>query len=240
MKRKLLICMLLVALSSVSVIGCTSDKSKTKSDISKDQETMSSSEANEENKEDTNDDNNVNEISGQSTSSDTSNSSTSSTVNSTSNAGKDKSSGSTSGNSSSTSSSSKETSTNASNSAKSKKGSGTTKAQYEQKLKEIESNQTAFQSANTTLEMRQAANEEYKKYDKVLNEIYADLKSQLSSEEMSKLQKEETAWINTRDAKAEKDASKYEGGTLQPVEHITSLSNSTRDRCYELLEKYMK
>ena len=116
------------------------------------------------------------------------------------------------------------------------------KQQYKTKLDNIE---IALQSlkekdAGTTLEMRQAAGERFKQWDAALNEIYNVLKGQLSPSDMKKLQSEEIQWLSNRDSKAKKESLEMEGGTLEPLIYTSSLQDTTRKRCYELVEKYMK
>ena len=81
-----------------------------------------------------------------------------------------------------------------------------------------------------TLAMRSYAQKEYDMYDKELNDIYALLKKELSPEVMKSLQAEEIKWIEQKEAKAKKEASQYEGGTLAPVVYISSLYESTKER----------
>ena len=94
--------------------------------------------------------------------------------------------------------------------------------------------------AGNTVEMTGAANQEYERWDAALNEIYGVLKSQLSKTEMSKLEKEEVQWIKDKQAKAEASASEWEGGTGASFAFASSLASTTKDRCYELVNKYMK
>jgi uncharacterized protein YecT (DUF1311 family) len=79
----------------------------------------------------------------------------------------------------------------------------------------------------------------YEKYDDALNEIYALLKKELSPEVMKELQAEQLKWIEQKEAKAEKERLKYEGGTFENVAWYISLYESTKDRCYELVNEYM-
>jgi uncharacterized protein YecT (DUF1311 family) len=57
---------------------------------------------------------------------------------------------------------------------------------------------------------------------------------------MKKLQSEEIQWITNRDAKAKEESSKYKGGTMEPLVYSISLVEITKERCYELVEKYMQ
>ncbi|MBV7276396.1 DUF1311 domain-containing protein [Clostridium sp. PL3] len=117
------------------------------------------------------------------------------------------------------------------------------KQEYKTKLDNIEISLKALEqkeASGTTYDMRSAANERYKKWDAALNEIYGVLKGQLSATDMKKLQSEEIKWISDRDAKAKKEASEMKGGTMEPVLYIRSLADTTKARCYELIEKYMQ
>jgi uncharacterized protein YecT (DUF1311 family) len=79
----------------------------------------------------------------------------------------------------------------------------------------------------------------YEKYDDALNEIYSLLKKELSPEDMKELKAEQVKWIEQKEAKAEKERLKYEGGTFENVAWYISLYESTKDRCYELVNEYM-
>lgn len=94
--------------------------------------------------------------------------------------------------------------------------------------------------AGNTIEMKSAASQEYERWDKALNEIYGVLKQQLSSDDMNKLKEEQIKWISDRDAKAKKESLEYEGGTAEQLIYTSSLAKTTKERCYELVEKYMR
>ncbi|WP_258549738.1 lysozyme inhibitor LprI family protein [Rossellomorea aquimaris] len=79
----------------------------------------------------------------------------------------------------------------------------------------------------------------YERYDDALNEIYSLLKKELSPEVMKELKAEQVKWIEQKEAKAEKERLKYEGGTFENVAWYISLYESTKDRCYELVNEYM-
>ena len=135
-----------------------------------------------------------------------------------------------------------ENSSNLSKNTNDSHSSKNTKAYYIEKLDNIEKGMSDLdeQYAGTTYDMRMAANEEYKRWDDALNEIYGVLKTQLSDSEMKALSKEEQKWIEEKERKASEEAKKYEGGTIAPVIHMSSLAKSTKERCYELVNKYMK
>lgn len=79
----------------------------------------------------------------------------------------------------------------------------------------------------------------YEMYDEALNEIYSILKEQLPEDTMKNLQTEETKWIKQKEDSANKSASDYKGGTFEFVAYGSSVYQSTKDRCYELVNNYM-
>jgi uncharacterized protein YecT (DUF1311 family) len=117
------------------------------------------------------------------------------------------------------------------------------KEYYLQKLNNIESGLDDLKylyDNGTTVDMREAASETYKRWDNALNEIYGVLKEELPDSEMSKLKVEQRNWIKYRDKTAKTESLEYEGGTLEPLQYTMTLSRLTKERCYELVEKYMK
>lgn len=89
-----------------------------------------------------------------------------------------------------------------------------------------------------TSAMRSYYGQAYEMYDEALNEIYSLLKEQLSQDTMKSLQAEETKWIKQKEDSANKSASDYKGGTFEFVAYNSSLYQSTKDRCYELVNNY--
>jgi uncharacterized protein YecT (DUF1311 family) len=92
----------------------------------------------------------------------------------------------------------------------------------------------------TTVSMIDATTEEYQRWDKALNEIYTELKQQLSASEMADLKEKQLAWITYRDETADEASLEFEGGTMEPLEYTAVLGSVTKDRCYELVKLYMK
>lgn len=117
------------------------------------------------------------------------------------------------------------------------------KAKYLSKLSQLEDiyeNPDNAYEWSSTGDAAQAEYERYQAWDDMLNEIYALLKTQLSSSEMKALKNEEINWINYRDKTAENDARDFEGGSNYSVVYNGSLATTTKDRCYELVNNYMK
>ncbi len=87
--------------------------------------------------------------------------------------------------------------------------------------------------------MKSSASQEFSKWDDALNEIYSVLKTQLLSDEMNLLKKEQLEWISMKDSKAKESSSEFEGGTMEGLEYTLTLASVTKDGCYELVELYM-
>ncbi|WP_040205909.1 lysozyme inhibitor LprI family protein [Neobacillus jeddahensis] len=79
----------------------------------------------------------------------------------------------------------------------------------------------------------------YETYDKILNEIYALLQKELSPGAMKDLKNEQIKWIKKKEDMANEERLKYDGGTFENVANYISLYNSTKERCYELVNTYM-
>lgn len=118
-----------------------------------------------------------------------------------------------------------------------------TKETYLNKLDEIESSLKEFDQvyeSGTQADMNQAKSETFERWDDALNEIYKELQQQLSEREMSALKEEQRDWMKQRDQIAEEKSKEAEGGTLEPFLYASALADLTKDRSYELVNKYMK
>jgi uncharacterized protein YecT (DUF1311 family) len=118
-----------------------------------------------------------------------------------------------------------------------------TKETYLNKLNEIEVSLKEFDKvyeSGTQTDMNQAKSETFKRWDEALNEIYGVLKEQLSESEMEDLKIEQRDWIKQRDKIAEEKSKEAEGGTLEPFLYSSALADLTKERCYELVNNYMK
>lgn len=112
--------------------------------------------------------------------------------------------------------------------------------QLNQLENELDSSLKEKYDSGITLEMSEAASKEYKQWDYMLNDIYSYLRQILTSEEMNKLTEEQLNWINLRDKKAEAAAKEFEGGSFDPINKLLSLKTTTKERCYELVNSYVK
>jgi uncharacterized protein YecT (DUF1311 family) len=92
---------------------------------------------------------------------------------------------------------------------------------------------------SNTYSMKALADKELKLWNLEQNTIYETIAQQLSEEDKKSLEASQQAWIKSRDAKAEEAAKKYSGGSLEGLEYIASLAESTRARAYDLVKEYM-
>lgn len=113
---------------------------------------------------------------------------------------------------------------------------------YINKLNNIESGSTDLEEKylRTTAEMKEAEGKRYERWDKALNEIYTELKLQMSPSDMKQLTEKQIKWISYRDNEAKKYSLEFEGGTMESLTYVSSLGQITKDRCYELVENYMR
>ncbi|XTR38706.1 lysozyme inhibitor LprI family protein [Paraclostridium tenue] len=94
--------------------------------------------------------------------------------------------------------------------------------------------------SGTNGELVEAEYTRLKRWDNMLNEIYSLLKTQLTESEMNELKSKQRSWIEYRDKTAENEASENRGGSLYYVVYNGSLARLTKERCYELVNTYMK
>lgn len=118
-------------------------------------------------------------------------------------------------------------------------GSGT--KNYESRLAELDVQIKRLRDEETdsnTNSIRATAKTELKLWDGELNLIYNSIIEELNEDEKTKLIQEEREWMKERDALAVAAAKKSGGGTMEGLEYIASLAESTRKRVYELAASY--
>lgn len=115
------------------------------------------------------------------------------------------------------------------------------KEEYLKKLNDTKKETEELGAADSsTYALKKVENDRWDMWDELLNEIYEVLKEQLPSKEMEQLREEQRNWIKHRDDSALEASLKYKGGTQEHLEYVTVLANLTEERCYELVEDYMK
>ena len=125
---------------------------------------------------------------------------------------------------------------------KEERNKAATKQRYLDKLAAVEaslSDLDPYYENGSTADMNYATDQEYKRWDKALNEIWAQLKLDMPANEFEVLKQAQRNWIKERDRKAERDAVDWEGGTGYTMFYTGSLAETTKQRCYELVNQYM-
>lgn len=79
----------------------------------------------------------------------------------------------------------------------------------------------------------------YEMYDEALNEIYALLQNELSPEIIRELEVRQVKWIEHKENLAIQDSEEFGGGSFANVAYVSSLYESTKTRCYDLVNNYM-
>lgn len=94
-------------------------------------------------------------------------------------------------------------------------------------------------SPQTTVDMTDCADREYRSADKKLNRVYQQLQSKLSGSQKQRMTNAQLAWIKFRDASCDYERGQFEGGTMGIPIGISCLADMTAKRTKEL-EKYMQ
>ncbi|WP_277680122.1 lysozyme inhibitor LprI family protein [Gracilibacillus dipsosauri] len=92
----------------------------------------------------------------------------------------------------------------------------------------------------TTFALKKIEGDAFDILDGMLNEIYGVLEETLPTEEMEQLRIEQREWLDYRDNTAKEASLQYKGGTMEQYEYVRVENNLTQERCFELVENYMK
>lgn len=115
------------------------------------------------------------------------------------------------------------------------------KESYLEKLNDTKNETEEMEATDSsTFAYKKLENDRWDIWDNLLNDIYGVLNEQLPPKEMDQLKEEQRNWINHRDDRALEASLKYKGGTQEHLEYVAVLANVTEERCYELVENYMK
>ena len=94
------------------------------------------------------------------------------------------------------------------------------------------------ENAQSTAEMLDCWDSQYKTADAELNRIYKEIMSRLRDTEKAKLRDAQRAWIPYKEKKGEAAAAQYEGGTFAGVAKLIALTEETQNRVAELKKTY--
>ena len=93
---------------------------------------------------------------------------------------------------------------------------------------------------STQAGMNGISGEQAKLYDDELNQIYDYLKQNLSKEKSKELEKSEMAWIKEKESNIAEIKKQYEGGSVTPLMVNSEVAKESKERCYYLIDNYMK
>ena len=106
---------------------------------------------------------------------------------------------------------------------------------YNKLAEELSTLERSYSNSSTETEKKELANKKYSKWDEFLNEIWTTLKSNMERSEFEALTQVQISWITEKESIA-----KNKGGSLDSLEGLKSLSESTKSRCYTLINNYME
>ncbi|NEQ50226.1 MAG: DUF1311 domain-containing protein [Leptolyngbya sp. SIO3F4] len=86
----------------------------------------------------------------------------------------------------------------------------------------------------TQLDMNQCAAENYQISDKALNQVYQDVRQELSDTAKSQLMTAEERWLVFRDAQCTFESDRFEGGSIAPLIQASCMEQITDNRIAEL------
>ena len=115
-------------------------------------------------------------------------------------------------------------------------GSGT---DYRQRLEDLDAQIERIQKEeqeSNVYSIITSAESELKMWESELNTIYTALLAALSQEDAAGLAQEQQEWMQNREAKAAESSGK--GGSMESLGYAAALVSITRDRAYELVERY--
>lgn len=119
----------------------------------------------------------------------------------------------------------------------------TYKYEYLKKLDDLDEDvkkSTTLLEEESTLKMLETEEEHFNIWNNELNNIYKVIKEQLSEKDYKKFKKQEITWLNKREKLANKEAEEFEDMDFSQVEYNSSLAKLTKERCYELVNKYLQ
>lgn len=105
--------------------------------------------------------------------------------------------------------------------------------------REIVNLESKYNSEDSS-DMNELEKEKLNKWDNALNEIYKEIINQISESEKEALIQEEIDWINYRDNQANAQKISMEIDNTEDIGYNRELARLTKERCYYLLDNYMK
>ena len=109
-----------------------------------------------------------------------------------------------------------------------------------ERMKVLEEKVQTKLDSGVTAEMNEATTELSEAWENELNTVYSLLMEKLPKAEKNKLEKEQKAWLKSRNIKAKEAAKEAEGGTMEPLLFTSSIEELNEERAIELAKRYDK
>ena len=108
------------------------------------------------------------------------------------------------------------------------------------RMKVLEEKAQTKLDSGVTADMSNATTELSEAWENELNTVYSLLMEKLPKVEKIKLEKEQKAWLKSRNIKAKEAAKETEGGTMEPLLFTSSIKELNEERAVELAKRYDK
>lgn len=92
-----------------------------------------------------------------------------------------------------------------------------------------------LQTAMTQMELNEGSAEIYRKWDDLLNEVYAYLRDTMPANEFELLKADERKWVSEKEVAVEEGYKMFEGGSMAPMNANCVGIGLTEARCYYLI-----
>ena len=106
------------------------------------------------------------------------------------------------------------------------------------RMKVLEEKAQTKLDSGVTADMSNATTELSEAWENELNTVYSLLMEKLPKVEKIKLEKEQKAWLKSRNIKAKEAAKEAEGGTMEPLLFTSSIKDLNEARAIELAKRY--
>ena len=108
------------------------------------------------------------------------------------------------------------------------------------RMKVLEEKVQTKLDSGVTADMSNATTELSEAWENELNTVYSLLMEKLPKVEKIKLEKEQKAWLKSRNIKAKEAAKEVEGGTMEPLLFDATIKDLNEKRAIELAKRYDK
>ncbi|WP_338990308.1 DUF1311 domain-containing protein [Fusobacterium animalis] len=108
------------------------------------------------------------------------------------------------------------------------------------RMKVLEEKAQTKLDSGVTADMSNATTELSEAWENELNTVYSLLMEKLPKAEKNKLEKEQKAWLKSRNIKAKEAAKEAEGGIMEPLLFTSSIKELNEERAVELAKRYDK